>query len=140
MSPLTYLKSILCAELAWRPQKRLFLSAETEPPIPQDRQASLKCHLFTFQNLLKMFTSGYSKVTLNLLSPVATSPGGVAHGRVVDPPDWVIDYWHPSRESSLPRVLQAPRTTQEGVHRSVGETTRSCRQGGEALTCYCIVV
>ncbi|KAI5646431.1 hypothetical protein NE865_01364 [Phthorimaea operculella] len=27
---------------------------------------------------------------------------GVAHGRVVTPPDWVLDYWHPLEKAQYP--------------------------------------
>lgn len=28
--------------------------------------------------------------------------GGVAAGRVVEPPDWVLDYWHPLEKAQYP--------------------------------------
>ncbi|KAF0306704.1 NADH dehydrogenase [ubiquinone] 1 beta subcomplex subunit 9 [Amphibalanus amphitrite] len=33
------------------------------------------------------------------------SPGGVAHGRVVVPPDWVLDYWHPLEKAMYPEYF-----------------------------------
>ncbi|KAJ8924501.1 hypothetical protein NQ315_007298 [Exocentrus adspersus] len=30
------------------------------------------------------------------------SPGGVAYGREVEPPDWVVDYWHPLEKAQYP--------------------------------------
>merc|ERR1712212_86784 len=30
------------------------------------------------------------------------SPGGVAYERVVDAPDWVLDYWHPMEKAAYP--------------------------------------
>lgn len=30
------------------------------------------------------------------------SPGGTAHEREVDPPDWVLDYWHPMEKAQYP--------------------------------------
>uniref|UniRef100_A0A2A4JFX2 NADH dehydrogenase [ubiquinone] 1 beta subcomplex subunit 9 n=1 Tax=Heliothis virescens TaxID=7102 RepID=A0A2A4JFX2_HELVI len=36
----------------------------------------------------------------------ATSLGGVAHERVVTPPDWVIDYWHPLEKAHYPEYFK----------------------------------
>ncbi|XP_028040495.1 NADH dehydrogenase [ubiquinone] 1 beta subcomplex subunit 9 [Bombyx mandarina] len=36
----------------------------------------------------------------------ATSPGGVAHERVVTPPDWVLDYWHPLEKAQYPEYFK----------------------------------
>nr|XP_045601939.1 NADH dehydrogenase [ubiquinone] 1 beta subcomplex subunit 9-like [Procambarus clarkii] len=33
------------------------------------------------------------------------SPGGVAYGRVVEPPDWVLDYWHPMEKAEYPEYF-----------------------------------
>ncbi|KAG7158719.1 NADH dehydrogenase [ubiquinone] 1 beta subcomplex subunit 9-like [Homarus americanus] len=33
------------------------------------------------------------------------SPGGVSHGRVVDAPDWVLDYWHPMEKAAYPEYF-----------------------------------
>lgn len=33
---------------------------------------------------------------------VANSPGGIAYGREVDLPDWVLDYWHPLEKAQYP--------------------------------------
>ncbi|KAF7275911.1 NADH dehydrogenase (ubiquinone) B22 subunit [Rhynchophorus ferrugineus] len=33
------------------------------------------------------------------------SPGGVAYGRVVIPPDWVLDYWHPLEKAQYPEYF-----------------------------------
>uniref|UniRef100_V5H0B0 NADH dehydrogenase [ubiquinone] 1 beta subcomplex subunit 9 n=2 Tax=Anoplophora glabripennis TaxID=217634 RepID=V5H0B0_ANOGL len=30
------------------------------------------------------------------------SPGGVAYGREVIPPDWVLDHWHPLEKAQYP--------------------------------------
>merc|ERR1712189_107415 len=30
------------------------------------------------------------------------SPGGVAYEREVNPPDWVLDYWHPMEKAAYP--------------------------------------
>ncbi|KAG5894966.1 hypothetical protein JTB14_023314 [Gonioctena quinquepunctata] len=30
------------------------------------------------------------------------SPGGVAYGREVVPPDWIVDYWHPLEKAQYP--------------------------------------
>ncbi|XP_013781348.1 NADH dehydrogenase [ubiquinone] 1 beta subcomplex subunit 9-like [Limulus polyphemus] len=30
------------------------------------------------------------------------SPGGIAYERVVRPPDWVLDYWHPLEKAQYP--------------------------------------
>ncbi|KAL0277607.1 UNVERIFIED_CONTAM: hypothetical protein PYX00_004840 [Menopon gallinae] len=35
-----------------------------------------------------------------------TSPGGVAYGRYTDPPDYVLDYWHPLEKSAYPKYFQ----------------------------------
>lgn len=32
----------------------------------------------------------------------AMSPGGVAFDRVVTPPDWVLDFWHPLEKAQYP--------------------------------------
>ncbi|XP_031624853.1 NADH dehydrogenase [ubiquinone] 1 beta subcomplex subunit 9 [Contarinia nasturtii] len=32
----------------------------------------------------------------------ANSPGGIAYGREVDLPDWVLDYWHPLEKAQYP--------------------------------------
>lgn len=32
----------------------------------------------------------------------ANSPGGNAHGRSIDLPDWVLDYWHPLEKAQYP--------------------------------------
>ncbi|XP_022119134.2 NADH dehydrogenase [ubiquinone] 1 beta subcomplex subunit 9-like [Pieris rapae] len=31
--------------------------------------------------------------------------GGVAYGRVVTPPDWVLDYWHPLEKAQYPEYF-----------------------------------
>ncbi|KAM3961343.1 NADH dehydrogenase [ubiquinone] 1 beta subcomplex subunit 9-like [Aphomia sociella] len=36
----------------------------------------------------------------------ATSIGGVAHERVVTPPDWVLDYWHPLEKAQYPEYFK----------------------------------
>lgn len=33
------------------------------------------------------------------------SPGGVAYGREVEPPDWVLDYWHPLEKARYPEYF-----------------------------------
>ncbi|KAK3885747.1 hypothetical protein Pcinc_010059 [Petrolisthes cinctipes] len=33
------------------------------------------------------------------------SPGGVACGREVIPPDWVLDYWHPMEKAQFPEYF-----------------------------------
>lgn len=33
---------------------------------------------------------------------VANSPGGCAHGRDVELPDWVMDYWDPKEKAQYP--------------------------------------
>ncbi|XP_050306515.1 NADH dehydrogenase [ubiquinone] 1 beta subcomplex subunit 9 [Anthonomus grandis grandis] len=33
------------------------------------------------------------------------SPGGVAWGREVPPPDWVLDYWHPLEKAQYPEYF-----------------------------------
>lgn len=34
-----------------------------------------------------------------------TSPGGVAYERYVEPPDWVLDYWHPIEKAHYPKYF-----------------------------------
>ncbi|XP_072948129.1 NADH dehydrogenase [ubiquinone] 1 beta subcomplex subunit 9 [Epargyreus clarus] len=34
------------------------------------------------------------------------SVGGVAHERVVTPPDWVLDYWHPLEKAQYPEYFK----------------------------------
>ncbi|CAH1991309.1 unnamed protein product [Acanthoscelides obtectus] len=34
-----------------------------------------------------------------------TSPGGVAYGREVIPPDWIVDYWHPLEKAQYPEYF-----------------------------------
>ncbi|XP_075985283.1 NADH dehydrogenase (ubiquinone) B22 subunit [Anticarsia gemmatalis] len=36
----------------------------------------------------------------------ALSEGGVAHERVVTPPDWVLDYWHPLEKAHFPEYFK----------------------------------
>ncbi|CAK1541380.1 unnamed protein product [Leptosia nina] len=36
----------------------------------------------------------------------ALSPGGVAYQRVVTPPDWVLDYWHPLEKAQYPEYFK----------------------------------
>ncbi|CAG9792745.1 unnamed protein product [Diatraea saccharalis] len=36
----------------------------------------------------------------------ATSPGGVAYERVVQSPDWVLDYWHPLEKAQYPEYFK----------------------------------
>ncbi|XP_063369754.1 NADH dehydrogenase [ubiquinone] 1 beta subcomplex subunit 9-like [Cydia amplana] len=31
--------------------------------------------------------------------------GGVAYGREIDPPDWVLDYWHPLEKAQYPEYF-----------------------------------
>lgn len=31
---------------------------------------------------------------------------GVAHGRIVEPPDWVLDYWHPLEKKQYPEYFK----------------------------------
>ncbi|XP_074108349.1 NADH dehydrogenase (ubiquinone) B22 subunit [Cotesia typhae] len=33
------------------------------------------------------------------------SPGGCAHEREVIPPDWVLDYWHPTEKAMYPKYF-----------------------------------
>lgn len=35
----------------------------------------------------------------------AESPGGVAYERVVTPPDWILDYWHPLEKAMYPKYF-----------------------------------
>lgn len=35
----------------------------------------------------------------------ASSPGGVAYARDVIPPDWIVDYWHPSEKAQYPHYF-----------------------------------
>ncbi|KAJ2940843.1 hypothetical protein O0L34_g10104 [Tuta absoluta] len=36
----------------------------------------------------------------------ALSAGGVAYERVVTPPDWVLDYWHPLEKAQYPEYFK----------------------------------
>lgn len=36
---------------------------------------------------------------------VANSPGGCAFERDVEPPDWVLDYWHPLEKAQYPEFF-----------------------------------
>ncbi|XP_047542276.1 NADH dehydrogenase [ubiquinone] 1 beta subcomplex subunit 9-like [Vanessa atalanta] len=44
--------------------------------------------------------------------PIAKFPrsvgiaGGVAYARVVEPPDWVLDYWHPLEKAQYPEYFK----------------------------------
>ncbi|KAM3961363.1 NADH dehydrogenase [ubiquinone] 1 beta subcomplex subunit 9 [Aphomia sociella] len=44
--------------------------------------------------------------------PIAKFPrsvglaGGVAYGRVSEPPDWVLDYWHPLEKAQYPEYFR----------------------------------
>lgn len=33
------------------------------------------------------------------------SPGGSAYARIVEPPDWVLDYWHPLEKAQYPEYF-----------------------------------
>lgn len=35
----------------------------------------------------------------------ANSPGGCAFERDVEPPDWVLDYWHPLEKAQYPEFF-----------------------------------
>ncbi|XP_008545664.1 NADH dehydrogenase [ubiquinone] 1 beta subcomplex subunit 9 [Microplitis demolitor] len=35
----------------------------------------------------------------------ADSPNGVAYEREVEPPDWVLDYWHPTEKAMYPKYF-----------------------------------
>lgn len=35
----------------------------------------------------------------------ANSPGGSAYGREVEPPDWVLDFWHPLEKAMYPKYF-----------------------------------
>ncbi|VVC97035.1 unnamed protein product [Leptidea sinapis] len=37
---------------------------------------------------------------------VPHSVGGVAYKRVVTPPDWVLDYWHPLEKAQYPEYFK----------------------------------
>lgn len=47
-----------------------------------------------------------SLLCMFVFSTVATSVGGVAHERVVTPPDWVLDYWHPLEKAHYPEYFK----------------------------------
>lgn len=36
---------------------------------------------------------------------VPTSPGGVAYEREVEPPDWILDHWHPLEKAQYPEYF-----------------------------------
>ncbi|GLH04155.1 NADH dehydrogenase [ubiquinone] 1 beta subcomplex subunit 9 [Gryllus bimaculatus] len=36
---------------------------------------------------------------------IPLSPGGVAYARTVNPPDWVLDYWHPLEKAQYPQYF-----------------------------------
>lgn len=40
--------------------------------------------------------------SLHCKSPGANNPGGLAYGREVELPDWVLDYWHPLEKAQYP--------------------------------------
>ncbi|XP_046975604.1 NADH dehydrogenase [ubiquinone] 1 beta subcomplex subunit 9-like [Vanessa cardui] len=48
--------------------------------------------------------------------PIAKFPrsigiaGGVAYARVVQPPDWVLDYWHPLEKAQYPEYFKRRET------------------------------
>lgn len=39
--------------------------------------------------------------------------GGVAHARVVEPPDWVLDYWHPLEKAQYPQYFECREKRKE---------------------------
>lgn len=43
---------------------------------------------------------------LEFCFPVPMSVGGVAYERVVHPPDWVLDYWHPLEKAQYPEYFK----------------------------------
>lgn len=50
----------------------------------------------------------------------ANSPGGNAHGRKVELPDWVLDYWHPLEKAQYPDYF-ARREKRKKVRRPQNE-------------------
>ena len=44
----------------------------------------------------------FSLFSLHFKSPGANNPGGLAYGREVELPDWVLDYWHPLEKAQYP--------------------------------------
>lgn len=53
-----------------------------------------------------MFLSLFNFCNICKSSLVAKSPGGVAYQRVVTPPDWVLDYWHPLEKAQYPEYFK----------------------------------
>lgn len=39
------------------------------------------------------------------LNKFPNCPGGIAYNREVDPPDWVLDYWHPLEKAQYPEYF-----------------------------------
>ncbi|CAH0730261.1 unnamed protein product, partial [Brenthis ino] len=40
------------------------------------------------------------------IAKFSKSIGGVAYGRFVEPPDWVLDYWHPLEKAQYPEYFK----------------------------------
>ncbi|CAG9570707.1 unnamed protein product [Danaus chrysippus] len=62
-----------------------------------------------FRKAVKLLEEGEQELFLNqhpLPRKFPTSPGGVAYGRVVTPPDWVLDYWHPLEKAHYPEYFK----------------------------------
>lgn len=53
--------------------------------------------------LWQFLTFFFWKSLLFVLVPL--SPGGVAYEREVEPPDWVLDYWHPLEKAAYPEYF-----------------------------------
>jgi len=50
-------------------------------------------------------TTTYFVDILTISFAVANSPGGVAYGRELQSPDWVLDYWSPEEKAQYPEYF-----------------------------------
>lgn len=53
---------------------------------------------YTYVYLLLLFSFSFLYLEAN-------SPGGCAFEREVEPPDWVLDYWHPLEKAQYPEFF-----------------------------------
>lgn len=44
----------------------------------------------------------FKKIVATVFVAVPLSPGGTAYDRELQPPDWVLDYWHPLEKAQYP--------------------------------------
>ncbi|KAL4716413.1 hypothetical protein ACJJTC_015841 [Scirpophaga incertulas] len=69
-------------------------------------QNAKECDLRKATELLKAGEEELFQIQHPIPKKFAQSPGGVAFERVVTPPDWVLDYWHPLEKAQYPEYFK----------------------------------